>query len=104
MFYERLKKLRKDKNLSQVQLAGQLGVTTGAIGLWETNRRMPDYNMLIKIAVFFEVSIDYLLNEEKKGNIMILGSNGSFKSFNLSEKDLKSIENLAETLNLIDEK
>lgn len=98
MISVQIKNLRKAKKISQSELAKVLNVTTGAIGLWETGRREPDYEMLIKIANFFNVTVDYLIKSSSGENIIILGSNGSYKSFLLNEKDLKSIEVLAESL------
>lgn len=64
-----LAQLRKQKGLSQRQFANTLGVSNGAIGMWETNKRQPDIEMLKKIATFFSVSVDYLLDMPKpKGN------------------------------------
>lgn len=61
MFGERLKQLRIEKGLYQKDLAKILGVSAGAIGMYENNKRTPDFELLIKIAKFFDVSIDYLL-------------------------------------------
>jgi transcriptional regulator with XRE-family HTH domain len=57
-----LSKLRYETGLSQPELANALGVSKGAIGMWETDKRRPDYDMLIKIADFFNVSTDYILS------------------------------------------
>ena len=59
-FSERLKELRLDKNLGQVELAQKLNLSKGIISLWENNLREPKLSNLIAIAKFFEVSIDYL--------------------------------------------
>lgn len=56
-----LSKLRSENNLNQRDLATELGVSSGAIGMWETGKRFPDLTMLVKIATFFNVSTDYLL-------------------------------------------
>lgn len=61
MFYERLRALRKDKKLTQIQLAEMLSVSNGTVAMWETNKRTPDSETLAKIAAFFDVSVDYLL-------------------------------------------
>ena len=61
-FGERLKKLRRDADITQSELAAHLGVVPSAVGKYE---RIPDaypsVEALIKIAEFFNVSIDYLL-------------------------------------------
>lgn len=66
MFGKRLKELRESKNLYQKELASELDVTMQTISGWEINRTTPDYDMLVKIANFFNVSVDFLLGNEKK--------------------------------------
>lgn len=59
-FSERLKELRLEKGIGQIALAKELGVGKSVISLWETGQCEPTLGNLIKIAKFFEVSIDYL--------------------------------------------
>lgn len=61
MLSKRLKKLRKDKSISQKKLAEELNLSPSTIAMYETNKRKPDSETLEKISSFFEVSIDYLL-------------------------------------------
>ena len=63
-FFERLLYLRTEKALSRKQLAENLGVSVRLISYWENGQRECDFNMLIKIADYFDVSIDYLLGSE----------------------------------------
>ena len=63
-FFERLLYLRTEKALSRKELAEKLGVSVRLISYWENNQRECDFNMLIKIADYFGVSIDYLLGRE----------------------------------------
>jgi len=58
---KRLIYLRKERQLSQEELARQLNLSRGAIAMWETDKRKPDLDMLIHLADFFNVSIDYIL-------------------------------------------
>lgn len=60
-FAKRLKQLRATKNISQAALADILGVTQQAVGKWECDKATPDYTILINIAKYFNVSIDYML-------------------------------------------
>ncbi|MDE6276069.1 MAG: helix-turn-helix domain-containing protein [Clostridia bacterium] len=60
-FVKRLKELRKEKNLTQVQLAKATKLTASAISSWENNTRMPNAQAIITLAKFFEVTTDYLL-------------------------------------------
>lgn len=98
MFSKRLKELRKNKNITQIDLANALGVTAGAVGLWETGKRLPDIETVLKIAKFFNVSTDYLMDDSHENQIIIIGKDGDFKSFSLNEKDLETIANLANSL------
>ena len=61
MFAENLKKLRKEKGLSQEEMAAKLNVVDRTYGSWERNEREPDFSTLCKIADFFNVSTDYIL-------------------------------------------
>ncbi len=57
----RLKKLRKDKNISQLKLALDLEMNQNSISRYENGDREADYATLIKFADYFNVSIDYIL-------------------------------------------
>lgn len=59
---EKIKTLRKQKNMSQEVLAQVLGVTFQAVSKWETGAAMPDVSMIPAIARFFEVSTDELFD------------------------------------------
>lgn len=65
MFADNLKKLRKSKGLTQIQFALEFNISSGTIAMWETGKRMPDTEMLKKIAQYFNVTVDYLLDNEK---------------------------------------
>jgi SOS-response transcriptional repressors (RecA-mediated autopeptidases) len=58
-----IKKYRKLKKLTQIQLAEKLGVSNGLVGLWETNKRQPQSKELIKLSQLFEVPVDILLSD-----------------------------------------
>ena len=60
-FPERLKALRVENNLTQTELAKQIGFTQTGIARWEAGERNPSIEMLIVLARFFKVSIDYLV-------------------------------------------
>lgn len=57
----RLKELRKAKGISQLKLAIDLNTNQNTISRYETGEREPGINELIKIADYFQVSVDYLL-------------------------------------------
>ena len=58
---EILTRLRKENNLSQQRLAEGLGVGQATICQWESGASMPSYDMIIKLAQFYNVSADFLL-------------------------------------------
>lgn len=60
-FAERLKEIRLEKNVTRKSLALNLEVSERLISYWENDERECSFEMLIKIAEFFDVSIDYLL-------------------------------------------
>ena len=57
----RLKEIRKAKGISQLRLAMELNTNQNTISRYETGEREPGINELIKIADYFHVSVDYLL-------------------------------------------
>ncbi|MGN0961653.1 MAG: helix-turn-helix domain-containing protein [Christensenellales bacterium] len=59
-----LKELRKERKLTQTELAKFLCTTQDTISLWELKKSYPDVPTLIKISKFFGVSCDYLLGLE----------------------------------------
>ena len=60
-FKDILKELRQERHLGQVELAKQIGVSTGVISLWENGLREPSMYCLIILAKFFNISIDELV-------------------------------------------
>lgn len=61
LFPYRLRELRREKNVSQAELALALGVSKSTIGLYETGDTLPDAKTLYDLAKYFSVSSDYLL-------------------------------------------
>lgn len=70
MFSQKLKQLRENDDISQIRFAKEIGYSQASIAAWENGTREPGINTLIKIAQFFNVSIDYLVGkvqqEQKK--------------------------------------
>lgn len=64
------KELRKEKGLTQEQLAEQLHVSGRTISRWETGKNMPDLDILIEMADFYDVDIRELIDGERKSEIM----------------------------------
>lgn len=65
----RLKELRNQKGISQLKLALALNTNQNTISRYETGEREPGINELIKIADYFNVSIDYLLERTNNPKI-----------------------------------
>ena len=65
-----LKALRKEKGLTQEQLAEKLAVSGRTVSRWETGSNMPDIGMLVVLADFYGVSIPELINGERKSENM----------------------------------
>ena len=61
-YYKRLKSLRQERNLSQAELAEVLGTTRQQVGKWELGIQMMGVDKYIKLARYYNVSLDYLLD------------------------------------------
>ena len=88
-FGERLKALRKQKNLTQKELASLIGVKNSIISFYENGDRSPSPAVIIKLASLLHVSSDYLLGIEKRETIITTG---------LEEDDIKLVHMLVDTL------
>ena len=67
----KLKRLRENKNLLQKELANIIGISLSSISMYERGERQPDNETLKKFSKFFNVSIDYLLDNEIKDETSI---------------------------------
>ena len=65
-----LRELRKEKQLTQVQLAERFGVTSRSVSRWETGSNMPDLSILVELADFYDVDIRDIIDGERKGEDM----------------------------------
>ena len=65
-FSERLKKLRKDTGLTQVDVASKLGISQQAYASWERGIKKPTQENLVKLSKILYVSVDYLLGNSEK--------------------------------------
>lgn len=64
VFGERLKELRIERGLGQVELAKALSVSKGIVSMWENGLREPKMSNLILLSEYFNVPIDYLAGVE----------------------------------------
>lgn len=58
---ERIKQLRKENGMTQVDMAQKLGVTKGTVSTWETDSRVPGFETLNQMCDMFQRSLDYLM-------------------------------------------
>lgn len=65
-----LKELRKEKGITQAQLAETLNVSARTVSRWETGGNMPDISILVDIADYYDISIPEIINGERKSEIM----------------------------------
>lgn len=65
-----LRELRKEKQLTQEQLAERYGVTSRSVSRWETGSNMPDLSILVELADFYDVDIRDIIDGERKGEDM----------------------------------
>ena len=96
-----LKELRKEKNITQEQLAEQLNVSGRTVSRWETGNNMPDISLLVEISELYEVSIPEIINGERKSENMnkeeVKEVAKSMSDYALAEKEgiIKEIRNLS---------
>lgn len=88
-FGERITELRTEKDLSRKELATILDIGYQSLSKYETDERIPDKDTITKIAEYFEVSTDYLL---ERTNIRRFEAGGSAFNINVAELDDEDIE------------
>ena len=100
LFAERLKKLRMEKNISQVQLAEQMFVTQSTIARWENGSRLPDAIMISRLSKLLDVDVHALLfaaaQSEESPNVIIVDDSKLIVSEGLAVLE-KAIPNAAIT-------
>lgn len=88
-FGQRLKELRVQAGMTQLQLAQRMGVTKSVVSFYELQERTPSPDILVKLSGIFKVSTDYLLGLDPRETIDISG---------LSREDIAIMRALAESL------
>lgn len=100
-----IKKLRKEKGLTQKELGEKLNITDKAISKWERGLSFPDITMLKSLADFFEVDVSELLNGEKgikeKTDVEVLIKEAIEKYKNIEEKRKKRAKKIKRVLGII---
>lgn len=65
-----LRELRKEKELTQEQLAETFGVSSRSVSRWENGNTMPELGILVELADYYEVDIKEIIDGERKSEIM----------------------------------
>jgi transcriptional regulator with XRE-family HTH domain len=86
---ERLRALRLEKKITQTEMSRRIGISKVMISSYELEQRQPSYDVLIKIAAFFNVTTDFLLGLEKSRTINVEG---------LNNKEIEIIVSMIEVL------
>lgn len=66
---ERLRELRKSKGISLKELGAIIGVAESTMSLYESGKRQPDYETLLKLAEYYGVTVDYLLRGSEEEHL-----------------------------------
>ncbi|MEE8825162.1 MAG: helix-turn-helix transcriptional regulator [Lentilactobacillus sunkii] len=89
---DRLKDLRQRRRLTQEQMASKLGVPRTTYAAYEQNHREPDDAMKIKIADFFDVTVDFLVGRKVNDDLTV----AAHMDDNLTEEQKKNIHEFIE--------
>ncbi len=65
-----LRELRKEKELTQEQLAEKFGVSSRSVSRWENGNTMPELGILVELADYYEVDIKEIIDGERKSELM----------------------------------
>ena len=84
----RIKELREEKQISQKKLAEIIGTSQRNIGRWENEENEPSYIQIVKLADFFNCSIDYLVGREDDFGNVVVQNAGDIKNLSLNEEEL----------------
>ena len=78
-FGETLFKLRKEKKLSQEDVADKLNVTRQTVSKWETNQSTPDFDKIVPLCELYEITADQLLTGKREENDVLIGDDETVK-------------------------
>lgn len=95
MIADRIKNLRENMGMTQIELAKRLNITRSSVNAWEQGISVPSTQFIVELALLFKVSTDYLLCVEKTSSLNMEG---------LTEDDIKILHELAEHLRHINRK
>lgn len=90
MIADKIKKLREKAELTQAELARQLGVTRSGVNAWEMGITIPSTMYIVELAMLFGVSTDYLLDMPETQTISVNG---------LTDREIASLREIVECYN-----
>lgn len=73
MIAERIKVLREQQEMTQSQLAKELGITRSSVNAWEQGISVPSTQYIVELASIFKVSTDFLLGVERTSSVDVSG-------------------------------
>lgn len=91
MFMKRTKELRNQRGFTMDQLAKKLNISKSRISMWENNGTVPREDMLLQLAKFYNVSIDYLLGNDKYDGVTFDNKRLNYLQRNLGKLDEKEL-------------
>lgn len=102
MLGDKIKSLRKERRITQSELANAIGLSRSSIGMIESNKQGTGNDSLVKIADFFGVTVDYLLSENDDNKEMNIEDLKNVKLSKRAEKDIEkalkqTLEDLSNT-------
>ena len=89
MIAEKVKKLKEQKGLSQVELAKLLGITRSSVNAWEMGISVPSTQYIVDLAGVFDISTDYLLGVDSSSTVSVAG---------LTDSDILLVHSIIEHL------
>lgn len=95
MVADRIKAIREQKDLTQADLAKQLGITRSSVNAWEQGISVPSTQYIVELAGLFRVSADYLLGIDATATVNVSG---------LFEDDIHVIQQLVDHLRQLRER
>lgn len=87
---QNLKYLREQKDLSQRELSDVLGFSSSAVTMWEQGRRSPDIETIIKLAEYFNITLDELVRKDLRPPIPLYATNLRYlrAKYNMTQEDM----------------
>lgn len=85
MVADKIKALREQRDMTQTELAKQLGITRSSVNAWEMGISVPSTQYIVELAHIFKVSTDYLLGVDTSATVSVAG---------LTEKDVQLVHSI----------